>query len=79
MNYSVQSAESTNFPEHHFDLITVAQALHWFDHDRFWKEVHRVLKPGGVFAAWAYVWPHVAPDIDAIVQDKMLEIIRPYW
>lgn len=79
IRYSVQPAESTHFPEHHFDLITVAQALHWFEHDRFWKEVDRVLKPGGVFAAWAYVWPHVAPDIDVIVQEKMLDVIRSYW
>lgn len=78
VHYSVQPAENTHFPDHHFDLVTVAQALHWFDHDRFWKEVHRVLKPDGVFAAWTYVWPHISPDIDAVVQE-MLEIIRPYW
>lgn len=36
------------------DLITSAQALHWLDRDKFYSEVRRVLKPGGVFAAYGY-------------------------
>lgn len=79
VNYSVQAAESTKFPDAHFDLITVAQALHWFEHDRFWKEVHRVLRPKGMFAAWAYVWPQVTPAIDAIVKMKLRDVIHAYW
>lgn len=79
VRYSVQPAEATHFPDTHFDLITVAQALHWFDHERFWKEVHRVLKPEGVFAAWAYVWPRITSPIDAIVKEKLLGVIEPYW
>jgi ubiquinone/menaquinone biosynthesis C-methylase UbiE len=79
VHYSVQPAEQTAFPNNHFDLVTVAQALHWFDHRHFWTEVHRVLKPEGVFAAWAYIWPHVTADIDAIVTDKLLRVIHPYW
>jgi ubiquinone/menaquinone biosynthesis C-methylase UbiE len=79
VRYSVQPAEATEFPEAHFDLITVAQALHWFDHDRFWPEVQRVLKPHGIFAAWSYVWPQVTPAIDRIVQEQLFAIIRPFW
>lgn len=79
VHYSVQPAEKTCFPDNHFDLITVAQALHWFDHTRFWPEVHRVLRPHGVFAAWAYIWPHVTPQIDAIVTNEFLTVIAPYW
>jgi len=37
--YSAQPAESTHFADNTFDLITVAQALHWFDYDKFWPEV----------------------------------------
>lgn len=47
------------------DLITVAQALHWFDLPAFWTEVRRVLKPDGVLAFWGYTWPRVDPAIDA--------------
>jgi ubiquinone/menaquinone biosynthesis C-methylase UbiE len=42
--YSVQSAEKTNFNNKTFDLITVAQAIHWFDFDKFYFEVKRTLK-----------------------------------
>ena len=37
-----------------FDLITVAQGLHWFDFKVFFSQVERLLKKGGVFAAWCY-------------------------
>jgi len=79
IQYSVQPAEKTRFPDHSFDLVTVAQALHWFNYDTFWPEVHRVLKPGGIFAAWAYTWPHVSKEIDDLVQTKLLDVIEGYW
>lgn len=79
VHYSVQPAETTQFPNEHFDLVTVAQALHWFDHASFWEEVHRVLKPQGVFAAWAYLWPHITSNIDDIVTTQLLTTIHPYW
>lgn len=39
------------------DLITVAQAMHWFNHEQFYKEVDRVLKPEGVVALYGYGLP----------------------
>jgi len=50
----VESAEDADFPPSHFDLITVAQAVHWFHFDRFYAVVNRVLKPDGIFAALGY-------------------------
>ena len=47
--YRAAPAESSGLPAASVDLITVAQAVHWFDLDRFWREVLRVLKPGGRF------------------------------
>ena len=41
------TAEATGLPDHSMDLITVAQAMHWFDLDRARAEFLRVLKPGG--------------------------------
>ncbi len=43
-------AEATSLPEHAFDLITAAQAFHWFDPQRFNNEADRLLKPGGEVA-----------------------------
>jgi SAM-dependent methyltransferase len=77
--YSVQSAEATTFPNASFSVVTVAQALHWFDFSRFWPEVHRVLRPGGLFAAWTYTWPHVTEEIDQIINTKLLSVIESFW
>jgi ubiquinone/menaquinone biosynthesis C-methylase UbiE len=37
IEYSKQSAEHTNFANNSFDLITVGQAIHWFDFENFYK------------------------------------------
>jgi ubiquinone/menaquinone biosynthesis C-methylase UbiE len=52
--YSNQTAESTNFDDNTFDLITVAQAVHWFDFDKFYAEATRVAKPNATIAVWGY-------------------------
>ncbi|KAG0044768.1 hypothetical protein BGZ83_009959 [Gryganskiella cystojenkinii] len=41
-------------PSSSVDVLTVAQAMHWFDHPKFFSEVKRVLKPRGTFAAVGY-------------------------
>lgn len=79
VTFSVQPAERTDFGNASFDAVCVAQALHWFDYDKFWLEVRRVMKPGGIFAAWGYNWPHVDPGIDEILDKSFLSVIRPYW
>jgi SAM-dependent methyltransferase len=50
------------------DLVTVAQAAHWFDRPVFYAEVRRVLRPGGVVAMWVYELCNVRPDIDALLK-----------
>jgi SAM-dependent methyltransferase len=61
------------------DLVAVAQAAHWFDFDRFWAEVRRVLRPGGVCALWTYEKFRVDPAVDAIVDAFYDGVIGPYW
>ncbi|BBF86525.1 SAM-dependent methyltransferase [Aquitalea magnusonii] len=61
-----------------FDLITVAQSLHWFDFPRFWPHVERTLKPGGVFAAWGYDWFEVSPQVDDAMR-FFRAVIEPFW
>jgi ubiquinone/menaquinone biosynthesis C-methylase UbiE len=52
ITYRVTPAETSGLNDRSCDLITVAQALHWFCHDAFYAEVQRVLKSDGIFGAW---------------------------
>ncbi len=61
------------------DLVTAAQAAHWFDWPRFAAEAVRVLRPGGVLAIWSYGNCEVAPDIDRLVADFFRDVVGPYW
>jgi SAM-dependent methyltransferase len=79
VRYSVRPAEATGFPAAHFDAVCVAQALHWFDLERFYAEVRRVLKPGGVIAAWGYDVMRVAPVFDALFAQAILPALEPHW
>ncbi len=79
IDYRVEAAERCSLAEQAADLVTVAQALHWFDFDAFWPEVRRVLKPGGLFAAWAYADCRVEPAIDAIKDRLYVDLVGAYW
>jgi len=54
VEYRSAAAEDSGLPDHNCDLVVVAQALHWFDLDKFYTEVQRVLKPNGILAVWGY-------------------------
>jgi ubiquinone/menaquinone biosynthesis C-methylase UbiE len=77
--YLVESAEKTAFHNHYFDLITIAQAIHWFDFDLFYKEAKRVLKPDGIIAVMGYGLLEVNPEVDAVVQHFYSSVIGQYW
>ncbi|MEP1032872.1 class I SAM-dependent methyltransferase [Ekhidna sp.] len=79
IEYSKQPAELTNFPDQHFDLITVAQAAHWFDHAKFNKEVNRVLKPNGAVVLLGYGLVRVEGIVGQIIQDFYWKVTKPYW
>lgn len=66
-------------PTGQVDIVTVAQALHWFDRDSFYSEVRRVLKPGGIIAAWVYHLPQVDPEIAQITSEYYQDILGPFW
>jgi SAM-dependent methyltransferase len=61
------------------DLVTVAQALHWFETPRFFAEVRRVLVPGGVIAVWSYDLPRVGPGIDDALRYFYSDVVGAYW
>jgi SAM-dependent methyltransferase len=79
INYSVCPAEQTLFKDFAFDLITVSQALHWFNLDLFYKEVNRVLSPQGIIAVWGYSLLRVNPGVDKILDDFYRTTVGPYW
>ncbi|NUO78462.1 class I SAM-dependent methyltransferase [candidate division KSB1 bacterium] len=79
INYHIAPAERTEIPPHSVDLITVAQALHWFDFEKFYAEVGRVLKPNGVLAVWCYTLLESEPQIDAILNEFYFDIVGRYW
>ena len=58
------TAEATGLPDECADIVTASQAMHWFDPAAVLPEVARLLRPGGIFAAYDVDWP---PAIDAEV------------
>jgi SAM-dependent methyltransferase len=79
VEYRVAPAERTGLPDASADLVTVAQALHWLDHARFFAEASRILRPGGLLAVWGYSNATVAPEFDGELIDFYTRVVGPYW
>lgn len=77
--FSHATAEQSGLANGSVDLITVAQALHWFNFKAFFVEVRRVLKPGGLLVCWSYNLLRIGGQIDGVLQDFNENIIGPYW
>jgi SAM-dependent methyltransferase len=79
VEYRAAPAESSGIASETVDLIMVAQALHWFDLDRFYDEVRRVLKKNSVLAASAYNLLRIEPAIDEVINRYYYEVVGPFW
>lgn len=80
IRYALSQAEKTHFDPGFFDLVTVGQAFHWFDHDSFFHEAKRVLKPEGVLAVWGYGLLHLEHELlDKVLKQFYYEVTGPYW
>jgi len=79
ITFRVATAEESGLETSSVDLVTVAQALHWFAHDDFFQEARRVLKPGGILAVWTYNLLTIDQDIDRIVRQLYWKTIGEYW
>jgi len=79
VEYLVAPAERCPLADHSVDLVTVAQALHWFDLEKFYAEVKRVGKPGAYLAAWTYNLLSVNAAIDPILERLQTDFVGPYW
>lgn len=79
VKYIVAPAEKTDIASQSVDLIMVAQALHWFAHEKFYAEVRRVAPPGGIIAVSLYNLLYAEPKITDIVNEFYFDIVGPYW
>lgn len=80
LSYHCWPAEQTEFEDASVDLITVAQALHWFDLECFYAEAIRVAKPRAIIAAWCYSLGSLTPAVDIVIQKLYHDILGDaYW
>ena len=79
VSYRVATAEASGLDDASVDVLTVGQALHWFDRERFYAEAGRVLAPGGLLAAWCYDLCHVTDECDAVVNELCSDIVNEFW
>lgn len=79
VEYAVAPAERSPLADASADLVTVAQAAHWFDLDRFYAEVRRVTRPGGLVALWTYDLHSVDPAVDVVLDRLQNEFVGSYW
>ncbi len=77
ITYAVAQAESLPVEDNSADVITIAQALHWFDINAFWGEAKRIGKQGGIVAAICYSLCQVE-GLNPIIKD-FYESLRSYW
>ena len=76
VEYRTAPAEQSGLPDASADLITVAQAAHWLDLDRFYTEARRVAKKEGILALITYGVLHVeGADIDWVAQWFYYDVI----
>jgi len=79
VEYRIAPSEASGLPDGSVDLVTAAQAFHWFDFDRFFAEVKRILAPGGAVAIWTYNLPRVDPAVDRQIDRLAHDVTGPYW
>jgi len=81
IQYKVLQAENAELENDSIDIVTVAQALHWFDFDKFYSNVKRVGKRDGIIAVWSYDMHKISPQIDKIseILDVEGQILGSYW
>jgi SAM-dependent methyltransferase len=77
--YRLGRAEECGLPDASVDLVVAAAAIHWFDLPRFYREVRRVGREGGVVAAWTYHVAHVDAPLDGILWSFYNDVLGPYY
>ncbi len=79
VTYRVGAAERIDLDDASVDLVTAAQAAHWFDHTRFYAEIRRVVRPGGGIALVSYGVPEMDGDVGARLHRFYWDEIHDHW
>lgn len=79
IEYHNVPAENTGYPDNTFDLITVGQAIHWFDFDKFYEEVNRTAKPGALLSAFGYGKLKINRELDPIIHGFYKDMFEEYF
>jgi ubiquinone/menaquinone biosynthesis C-methylase UbiE len=80
VRYTVAPAEHSGLDDSSVDVVTVAQALHWFDVAAFYAEARRVARPGALLVAWNYPRPRFADaELERRFLDFYRDVVGPYW
>jgi SAM-dependent methyltransferase len=78
-SYFVCAAESIAMADNTFDMLTVGQALHWFEHDNFYSEARRILKPDGAIVVWCYGLFTIDEGVDSVINYFYHDVVGPHW
>ncbi|MEM6916972.1 MAG: class I SAM-dependent methyltransferase [Verrucomicrobiota bacterium] len=78
ITFRTEKAESPSLGDSTVDLVTVAQGAHWFDLERFFVSVDRVLKPYGILALWCYEKCTINEEVDKLIE-SYYQSLDPYW
>jgi SAM-dependent methyltransferase len=79
VHYAAALAEQLPVADRSVSLVVAAQAVHWFDFERFHAECRRVLVPRGVVAVWTYEKFRVDAAVDAVVDRFYTEVVGGDW
>jgi len=79
ISYRVAPAEASGLARGSIDVLTAAQAAHWFDLPAFFAEARRVLAPGGALVLVSYAAMEADGAITAIVERFRLDTLQDYW
>jgi SAM-dependent methyltransferase len=79
VTYRAATAEYSALEDQSIDLIAAAQAVHWFDLDRFYAEVTRVLRPDGILAVWCYSLSAITPEVDRVMEAYYHDVLGEFW
>ena len=68
-------AQATGLPDGVADIVTSSQSFHWMEPTATLAEAARILRPGGVFAAYDYDWPPIVhPEVEAAFEEMLRRV-----